>query len=205
MVAFLNLTTLTNLETGERLFAVAPGAGAGLRLCINKRSKTNLCFDVGSAKTDREASTWPFRKRSEPAPRPIRDTRLLTRYPTRVDCDDIIKVLRAFEAAGLEYVLIGAAPGGNDDDPRISDITAADLLGDYPAVRYYPPTGVLYFDVLTRLGEAARFETVEAETKVIEGTMVFVSRRRWRSIASRRTRSGPSTSRTPRPCANDSG
>ena len=33
MVVFLNLTTITNLETGERLFhTVAPGAGAGLRL-----------------------------------------------------------------------------------------------------------------------------------------------------------------------------
>jgi hypothetical protein len=29
--------------------------------------------------------------------------------------------------------------------------------------------------VLTRLGEAARFETVEAETKVIEGTRVRVA------------------------------
>jgi outer membrane protein assembly factor BamA len=51
MVVFLNLTTITNLETGERLFhSVAPGAGAGLRLLINKRSKTNLCLDVGFGK-----------------------------------------------------------------------------------------------------------------------------------------------------------
>ncbi len=51
MVVFLNLTTITNLETGERLFhSAAPGAGAGLRLSINKRSKTNLCLDVGFGK-----------------------------------------------------------------------------------------------------------------------------------------------------------
>jgi hypothetical protein len=51
MVAFLNVTTITNLETGERLFhTFAPGGGAGLRLLINKRSKTNLCFDVGFGK-----------------------------------------------------------------------------------------------------------------------------------------------------------
>jgi outer membrane protein assembly factor BamA len=51
MVAFFNLTTVTNLETGERLFhSWAPGGGAGLRLSINKRSKTNLCFDVGFGK-----------------------------------------------------------------------------------------------------------------------------------------------------------
>ena len=48
MVAFLNTTTLSNLESGERLFDnFAPAAGAGLRLLLNKRSKTNLCFDIG--------------------------------------------------------------------------------------------------------------------------------------------------------------
>jgi hypothetical protein len=51
MVVFLNMTTVTNLETGERLFhSFAPGGGAGLRLLINKRSNTNLCFDVGFGK-----------------------------------------------------------------------------------------------------------------------------------------------------------
>ena len=62
-----------------------------------------------------------------------------------------------------------------DNDPHIEEITSADLLGEYPAVRYYPPTGDLYFDVLTRLGESARFETVDAEVKVIEGTCVSVA------------------------------
>jgi len=48
MVAFLNTTTLSNSESGERLFDdFAPGAGAGLRVLLNKRSKTNLCFDIG--------------------------------------------------------------------------------------------------------------------------------------------------------------
>ena len=51
MVVFLNVTTVTNLETGERLFhSMAAGGGAGLRLLINKRSRTNLCFDVGFGK-----------------------------------------------------------------------------------------------------------------------------------------------------------
>jgi outer membrane protein assembly factor BamA len=51
MVVFLNVTTITNLETGERLFhTYAPGGGAGLRLLINKRSKTHLCLDVGFGK-----------------------------------------------------------------------------------------------------------------------------------------------------------
>ena len=47
MVAFANVTTVTNLQTGERLFhTLAPAGGAGLRLLLNKRSKTNLCLDV---------------------------------------------------------------------------------------------------------------------------------------------------------------
>ena len=116
-------------------------------------------------------------------------------------------MLRAFEASGLEYVLIGATAMGfhglvratedldlfiratpdnierlrvalrdaYDGDPHIEQISTADLLGEYPAVRYYPPTGDLYFDVLTRLGEAARFETVDSETREVEGTRVSVA------------------------------
>ena len=51
MVAFLNTTTLTNDDQGEQLFdSFAAGGGAGLRLSINKRSKTNLCLDFGFGK-----------------------------------------------------------------------------------------------------------------------------------------------------------
>jgi hypothetical protein len=60
-------------------------------------------------------------------------------------------------------------------DSNIDEIRAADLMGDYPALRYYPPTGDLYFDVMTRLGDVARFETVEAETKEIDGIRVRVA------------------------------
>ena len=39
------------LDTDERLFdSFATAGGAGVRLLINKRSKTNLCFDVGFGK-----------------------------------------------------------------------------------------------------------------------------------------------------------
>lgn len=48
-------------------------------------------------------------------------------------------------------------------------------MGDYPALRYYPPSGDLYFGVMTRLGEAASFDTVEAEIKEVEGIRVRVA------------------------------
>lgn len=47
------------------------------------------------------------------------------------------------------------------DDPSIEDITAADLLGDYPAVQYVPPSGTFTLDLLTRLGDAFVFEDLE--------------------------------------------
>ena len=119
----------------------------------------------------------------------------------------MLRVLRAFETAGLDYVLIGATAMGlhgvvraTEDidlfvratpenierlrvafraayagDPHVDEITADDLLGDYPALRYYPPSGDLYFDVITRLGDAATFETVDAEVKEIEGVRVRVA------------------------------
>jgi hypothetical protein len=124
-----------------------------------------------------------------------------------MDRDEILRVLRAFEASGLEYVLIGATAMGlhglvratedldlfiratpenverlraalreaYDGDPHIDEISAADLLGEYPAIRYYPPSGDLYFDVLTRLGEFARFENVDAEIKDVAGIRVRVA------------------------------
>jgi len=114
----------------------------------------------------------------------------MTGYASRVDRDEVMRALRAFQAAGLEYVLIGAAAMGfhglvratedldlfiratpenieklrsalraaYEGDPNIDEISSADLLGEYPAVRYVPPTGDLYFDVITRLDSAASFE-----------------------------------------------
>ena len=119
----------------------------------------------------------------------------------------MLRVLRAFDREGLDYVLIGAAAMGfhgivraTEDldlfikataenverlkralrtayaaDPDIDEIRAEDLLGEYPAVRYYPPSGDLYFDVMTRLGEAASFETVAQEYKEVEGIRVRVA------------------------------
>ncbi len=48
IVAFVNAQTFGNEETGERVFdALAIGGGIGLRVMLNKRSRTNLCLDIG--------------------------------------------------------------------------------------------------------------------------------------------------------------
>jgi hypothetical protein len=60
------------------------------------------------------------------------------------------------------------------DDPCIEEISADDLLGEYPAVQYIPPQGAFHIDILTRLGEAFRFEDLELERVPFEGLMVNV-------------------------------
>jgi hypothetical protein len=51
MVAFINTTTVDNVDAGEKLFeSFAPGAGFGFRFLLNKRSRTNLCTDYGWGK-----------------------------------------------------------------------------------------------------------------------------------------------------------
>jgi hypothetical protein len=124
-----------------------------------------------------------------------------------MDRDELLRALQAFEAEGLEYMLIGATAMGfhglvratedvdlliratvenvarlrrafrasYPDDPQIDEILESDLLGDYPALRYYPPTGNLFFDVMTRLGDVATYETVEAEVKKIDEICVCVA------------------------------
>ncbi len=59
------------------------------------------------------------------------------------------------------------------DDPSIDEISALELCGEYPAVRYIPPTG-FGFDILTRLGEAFRFEDLDVESKSFAGVEVRV-------------------------------
>jgi hypothetical protein len=60
-------------------------------------------------------------------------------------------------------------------DPSVDEISTEDLLGDYPAVRYYPPEGELFLDILTRLGEFATFESLEAQETEWNGVKVKVA------------------------------
>jgi Nucleotidyl transferase AbiEii toxin, Type IV TA system len=60
------------------------------------------------------------------------------------------------------------------DDPEIEQITAADLLGDYPAVQYVPPDATFHIDIVTRLGEAFSFSSLETERTDFDGLTVSV-------------------------------
>jgi nucleotidyltransferase AbiEii toxin of type IV toxin-antitoxin system len=61
------------------------------------------------------------------------------------------------------------------NDPDVDEISTEDLLGDYPAVRYYPPEGELFLDILTRLGEFASFDDIEAQEVIWEGIKVRIA------------------------------
>lgn len=60
------------------------------------------------------------------------------------------------------------------NDPEIDGITAEDLCGEYPAVRYGPPDGTLYLDIVTRLGEAFAWKDLDLETVTIQDVKVKV-------------------------------
>lgn len=60
-------------------------------------------------------------------------------------------------------------------DPEIDTISAADLAGDYPTIRYGPPNELFVIDLIARLGTAFRYEDLEAEERVIEGVRVRVA------------------------------
>ena len=60
------------------------------------------------------------------------------------------------------------------DDPSIAEITADDLLGQYPAVQYIPPGGAFHLDILTRLGDAFAFSDLEVVRLPFEELTVSV-------------------------------
>ena len=59
-------------------------------------------------------------------------------------------------------------------DPSIEEITAEDLLGDYPAVQYIPPEGAFHVDILTRLGDAFRYSDLATQRIAFDDFVVTV-------------------------------
>lgn len=60
------------------------------------------------------------------------------------------------------------------DDPDIDQITATDLLGEYPSVRYVPRDWAFYLDILTRLGEAFAFDDLDVQRVDVDGVTASV-------------------------------
>ena len=60
-------------------------------------------------------------------------------------------------------------------DPSIDEIVPEELIGEYPAVEYVPPTGTFHVDILTRLGDAFRFRDIESQRVFFEGFEVTVA------------------------------
>ena len=61
------------------------------------------------------------------------------------------------------------------DDQDIDELNAEDLSGPYPVVRYGPPGEELAIDLVARLGQAFKYEDIEAETINLEGVQVRVA------------------------------
>jgi len=122
-----------------------------------------------------------------------------------MELDDVIAVIRAFNEYGVEYVLIGGVAvnlhglvRGTEDvdflvapdpgnfsrirsaleslfqDPSIDEITAEDGRR-YAVIRYGPPEGSFYIDLLTRIGEAFRYGEIESDTINVDGVPVRVA------------------------------
>jgi hypothetical protein len=62
-----------------------------------------------------------------------------------------------------------------DQDPNLEQIRAEDLEGEYPAIEYVPPHGSFSLDILSRLGDAFRYDDIEAEDILIDGVRVRVA------------------------------
>jgi hypothetical protein len=59
-------------------------------------------------------------------------------------------------------------------DPHIEEITADDLLGEYPAITYGPPDDSFGIDFLTRLGEVYSYDNLTSQVIEYEGVPVRV-------------------------------
>jgi len=57
-------------------------------------------------------------------------------------------------------------------DVCIDEISADDLMGDYPTIRYVPPNDPFVVDLLGRLGVAVRYEDLAFQEHLVEGVRV---------------------------------
>src|SRR5258708_6703544 len=88
----------------------------------------------------------------------------------------LTRVLAAFEKAGVRYAVFGAVAmslhglARNTEDLDLF----VEPMGEYPSVRYIPPEGDFYVDIVTRLGEAFSFADLDIARVPFEGFTVSV-------------------------------
>lgn len=58
------------------------------------------------------------------------------------------------------------------DDPNLDEIQDDDFIGDYPSFNYEPPNEKFGIDVVSRLGEAFKYDDLAEETHEISGIPV---------------------------------
>ena len=122
-----------------------------------------------------------------------------------MEFDRFLDVIRAFERAGLDYVLVGGvavnlhgiARATEDIDffvrPDAANVERlkralhslwndpeiddirVEDFEEYPNVRYGPPGEDLVIDILTRLGTAFAFEDLDSEITEVEGVRIRVA------------------------------
>jgi len=61
------------------------------------------------------------------------------------------------------------------DDPEIAQISARELAGEFPTIRYGPPDDPMVIDLLAALGSAFTFDDLEAQTVLVEGVPVRIA------------------------------
>ena len=60
-------------------------------------------------------------------------------------------------------------------DEDIATITAEDVLGDYPVLRYGPPEDDVYIDIIFRLGEEVSYSDLDSQCLNVKGIEVKVA------------------------------
>lgn len=61
------------------------------------------------------------------------------------------------------------------DDPSIDEIRADDLLAAYPVVRYGPPTGDFFIDIMSRIGTEFGYDDLKFDKIDVEGVPVHLA------------------------------
>lgn len=89
-----------------------------------------------------------------------------------MDFDVLKRVLAAFETRGVRYAIFGAVALNLHGLSRSTEDLDVFIAPD--ETKYFPPGGAFHIDIVTRLGEAFRFDDLETERAPYEDLTVTV-------------------------------